>query len=159
MPTTTIQFSKTANPDIVVKGMTALGYRIRSTREPLTRASRELSRNIDHQFAVGGDPKWADIKPSTFKRKGGYGDGILIRKGTLRRRATQFARWTVSSESAQYSLPNALGYGYLHQVGFTHVGGTSVPARPFIRFGSKEKAIVTNEFTKWYKERIERFTK
>jgi phage gpG-like protein len=140
-----------------------LDFQLRSFRIPLVMATRELSKNIEHQFDVGGDPQWAPLQASTYKRKGGAGS-VLVRTEKLKRRASQYSRWDITKDSASYSLPSSVSYGYFHQTGFKHYvasgntkrakGSEDVPARPFVRLEAKQQRIIAKAFGMWFDERM-----
>ena len=160
-----LRFSERGSPMILASKVGQLQFVLRSFHEPLRRSTRSLAKEIEYQFDVEGDPKWATLSDSTLKRKGGNGSA-LVRTGKLKRRATQYARWDISKESAGFSLPSSVGYGYFHQTGFTHYmanteKGTNpnVRARPFARLGQREQKIIAREFDNWFDERMLRVMK
>ena len=158
-----LHFDGNKSPSILATRVEKLGFQFRSFRIPLDTAKRELAKDIKHQFDVGGDPQWEPLQASTYKRKGGSGS-VLVRTGNLKRRASQYARWEVTKDSASYSLPGSASYGYFHQTGFKHYvaagnkkrakGSENVPARPFARLDVKQQRIIAKSFNTWFDERM-----
>lgn len=156
-----LHFDEFKSPTILAKQIEDIEFNIKSFRAPLVSATRELAKDIEHQFSVGGDPAWAPLNSSTVKRKKDTGS-ILVRSGKLKRRASQYARWSIDKESASYSLPNSVSYGYFHQTGFKHYtnnGPEDVPARPFVRLDAKQQRIIVKAFDSWFDDRLTRLNK
>lgn len=158
-----LHFDERKSPSILARKVEQVDFQLRSFRVPLVMATRQLAKNIEHQFDVGGDPQWAPLQASTYKRKGGVGS-VLVRTNRLKRRASQYARWNITKDSASYSLPGSVSYGYFHQTGFKHyrsgrkgrdiVGPEDVPARPFARLDAKQQRIIAKSFNTWFDERM-----
>lgn len=155
------EISVIPEPVILATKLSAFQYSIRSFREPLDKSVREVMVNdIKHQFAVGGDPPWAELADSTreVKEKMGLNRGILIRTGALERAATQISQWKVTSEMAYFAgLPSGVSYGYPLDSGFMNARtGTYVPAREFIRLDDNQRNKIADIFDKWVDGRRER---
>jgi phage gpG-like protein len=95
-----------------------LGMDIRSFREPLTRAIKQVMIPSFHaNFDAEGRPPWEPLRQSTIEKRGSA-HPILNRSGKLRRRITQLSRWDIKTETAAIkSLPSDVFYGYYHQSG------------------------------------------
>jgi phage gpG-like protein len=100
-----------------------LGLDIRSFREPLQRAVREvMTKSIHTNFAQQGRPEaWEELSEDTWRRRaseGWSGGGILLKSGALQRVASQQNIWTISTTSATIrDLPQKVWYGKVHQQG------------------------------------------
>lgn len=100
-----------------------LGLDIRSFKEPLTRAIREVMvPSIRRNFDVGGRPAWEPLAEDTLILRQSFGFGgnkILVRSGVLAGVASQINIWDVSMTSAVIrDLPNKAWYGKIHQEGY-----------------------------------------
>lgn len=104
---------------LVAKDIDRLGVDIRSFREPLTRSiKRVLIPSFRTNFQVGGRPAWAPLADITVKARNYSAWPILVRRGTLKRVATQFNIWNVGQISAVIrQLPQKAWYGVVHQGG------------------------------------------
>lgn len=150
--------SNNNNPVILAKKVGKLAFVMRSAHAPLKNSAHALSDEVRRQFDVGGDPKWARLAPSTIvRKKGDYRP--LIRTGKLQRKASAYNRWEITKNSAKYTLPPDVSYGYFHQKGFTHLPNTWVPARPFAVVSPKQEIMVNYEFDRWITERERRIFK
>lgn len=133
---------------LLAAGLNAFSGKIRSFREPLERAVRQvIIPSIDQNFAAGGRPSWAPLSPTTIKQSNG---SILIRTGALRQGATQLNNWTYSSTEAMMSqLPGRVWYGAIHQE-----GSKNIPARPFAMIQAEDETKVDQVFEEWLIERL-----
>jgi phage gpG-like protein len=110
---------------ILARDVDKLSLDIRSFKEPLTRAVREVVvPSIKQNFAAEGRPDgWEPLTPETLERKQSAGFGgkpILERTGALRRAATSMGIWTITTTSATVKdLPSNVFYGAVHQGGTT----------------------------------------
>lgn len=101
-----------------------LGLDIRSMREPLTRAVREVMvPSIRQNFEAGGRPSWDPLADDTvlLREQAGYNGSspILNRTGTLKKVASQINIWDISQTSAVIrDLPEKAWYGKVHQEGY-----------------------------------------
>lgn len=113
----TVTFSPTLG--IVAGRIDKLGLDIRSFREPLMRAIREVMvPSIRANFDAGGRPAWEPLAADTVKIRGNAGP-ILNRSGTLKQVATQINIWDVTTTSAVIrDLPDKAWYGKVHQGGY-----------------------------------------
>lgn len=177
-----VTFSPTVG--IAAARVDKLGMDIRSFKEPLTRAIREVvAPSIRRNFDVGGRPKWAPLAEATLswrQRQGVMGTAPLIRSGALRRVASQINIWSIDRTSAVLAhLPQQVWYGNVHQAGLgdrgagmggfsAHLaaGGDSrgsirsggrvadIPARPFVLLQKGDERKIHEIFEKWLQERI-----
>jgi phage gpG-like protein len=167
---------------MLARDIDKLGLDIRSFREPLTRAIREVMvPSIRKNFDDGGRPEqWVPLSEVTIERGGSQ---PLVRSGTLRRTASQINIWDITSESATIrDLPERAWYGKIHQGGYGGaVGGrrgqrnldarlrkamasgqkvklnaASIPARPFVLFQPEDEEAIERVFSDWLDERIAR---
>jgi phage gpG-like protein len=100
-----------------------LGLDIRSFREPLGRAIRQVMvPSIRRNFDEGGRPAWEPLASSTLAFREFYGAGgqaPLVRTGQLRRVASQINIWDVSTTTAVIrDLPQRVWYGKIQQSGY-----------------------------------------
>lgn len=100
-----------------------LGMDIRSFREPLTRAIKQVMMpSIRTNFDVSGRPAWEPLSEATWdmRAKMGYtGGDILLLTGNLRQVSSQFNIWTITTTSATIrDLPQKIWYGKVHQAGY-----------------------------------------
>lgn len=109
---------------IVAGRIDKLGVDIRSFREPLTRAIKEVMiPSFRKNFDQGGRPEsWPPLSEATLEirqRRGVGGSDPLIRTGLLRRTMGQQNIWTIKKESAILKdLPAKVWYGAIHQAGY-----------------------------------------
>ena len=133
-----------------------LSQKLGSYKVPFTRSVREvLAPSIKQNFADGGRPAWKDLKDSTVRRKGHNRPLIRGGKGSKRLswRASAYARWKFQDKTVEYEMPDVL-YFRLQQQGFTHIGGTTVPARPFAMIQPSDRDRVERIFNEWAEETI-----
>jgi phage gpG-like protein len=104
---------------IVAKDVDRLAMDIRSFKEPLTRVvKRVMIPSIKKNFDAGGRPAWEPLSEGTIKQRGYSAWPILVVKGLLKRRATQFNIWDIGMTSATIRrLPQDVYYGNFHQSG------------------------------------------
>lgn len=127
-----VSFSFSPSIGILARDVDKLGIDIRSFREPLTRAIKEVMiPSIRKNFDSEGRPSWEPLAEATINIRDDQGSGgsILNRSGRLRRRMLQQTRWTITQEAASIQdLPNDIWYGRIHQEGLggirTRVGKT-----------------------------------
>jgi len=123
-----LRFEMKPSIGILAAGYTKFGMDIRSFREPLTRAVKEVMiPSIRENFDEGGRPdKWDPLADYTLQRRadeGISGDKPLIKTGKLRRRMGNISIWSIDSEKAEiHNLPSDIWYGKLHQMGFGSFG-------------------------------------
>lgn len=133
-----------------------LSQKLSSYEVPFTRSVREvLAPSIKQNFNDGGRPAWADLKDSTVRRKGHNRPLIRGGKGSKRLswRASAFVRWSFKSNTVEYEMPDVPYFRY-QQIGFDHVGGTHVPARPFAMIQPVDRDRVERIFNEWAEETI-----
>ena len=164
---------------IMARRIDKLGLDIRSFREPLRRAVKQVViPSIRTNFDVGGRPSWAPLSPRTLEQK--RGRQKLVESGKLRRVMGYLKIWDIDRDRAMITdLPQEVWYGKLHQGGFggatiTSPGvvnpltgrrgpsitefasgeGYSVPARPFIMIQPEDEPQIERVFEEWLQERI-----
>lgn len=125
-----------------------LGLDIRSFKEPLTSAIKTVViPSIRKNFDVGGRPAWEPLSEYTIKVRKGSAWPILQRTGALRKAATQFNIWTVSTTSAAIrSLPQKVWYGYVHQAGYGSFSIFTTEAAKRLGPGTSQKDINDEAF-------------
>jgi phage gpG-like protein len=122
------------------RDLRAIGADIRSFREPLTRAIKEvMAPSIGTNFEVGGRPPWEPLSEGTLAVRDDGGQ-ILDRTGTLKAAAQQL---NVDN------LPETAWYGVIHQN-----GGGFIPARVFVNMQPEDEDQVEEVFVKWFGERL-----
>jgi phage gpG-like protein len=110
---------------IVAKAIDRLGVDIRSFREPLTRAIKQVMiPSFQANFDAGGRPdSWAELSEYSIKRRNGSSSPILVRTGNLRSVMRTLKIWTITPAAATIkSLPANVWYGNLMQAGFGGFG-------------------------------------
>lgn len=111
---------------ILARRVDKLGADIRSFREPLRKAVKEVMiPSIRKNFDTRGRPPWEPLALGTVAQKGN--DKPLVTTGRLRRQMGYINIWTIDREKALISdLPDAIWYGKIHQGGaqFSLRGGT-----------------------------------
>lgn len=151
--TITMEFSE--SPLLLAEHIDTLALNIRSFREPLTRAIREVViPSIRNNFDSGGDPSWQPLARITLDQKlrAGFSPDILVRSGKLKRVAQQLNIWTINREEAYItSLPVNVWYGQVHQA-----GTRKIPSRPFIAVTSTDEDRIREVFSTWLEERVVR---
>ncbi len=156
-----VRFSPT--PVIMAAGFDTLGVNVKSFKEPLTRAVRDVMRSsLQTNFDVGGRPEpWQPLADATIKRKGH--DEILVDTGALRRTAGTISMWTIDREKAVIdALPQRVWYGAVHQVGtgsgdiFSDEFTAGIPARPWAVIQDEDAVEIEDIFLNWIDERINR---
>jgi len=163
---------------ILVAQFNKLGMDIRSFKEPLTQAVKEVMvPSIRKNFDAGGRPKWRKLKKETVYKKAGAGGGDpeapLIRTGLLRRRATEIGIWDINGIEGYAAIRTLRDaeYGAYHNEGVAGgeigviVSGTGsnavietrqlggFPARPFLMFHKKDENDIERVFIKWFQKR------
>lgn len=116
---------------IVARDVDRLGIDIRSFREPLTRAIKQIMiPSFRKNFAAGGRPAWEPLTEATIKLRGYSAWPILVRSGALRKAATTQSIWDIGVTSAVIrKLPARVWYGALHQEGYGGFGKVAEAAR------------------------------
>ena len=134
----------------------SLGVDLRSMREPLKRAVKNVMLPSFHQnFDSEGRPSWTPAARS-------YGHSLLHDSGRLENRATVLANWDFDRERAQLnpaSLVSRIGVKIIHQTGFsrkTRKGVHTIPARPFIMMQADDEEKIEQIFDDWLNERVAR---
>ena len=134
----------------------SLGVDLRSMREPLKRAVKDVMLPSFHQnFDSEGRPSWTPAARS-------YGHSLLHDSGRLENGATVLGNWDFDRERAQLnpaSLVSRVGVKIIHQTGFsrkTRKGVHTIPARPFIMMQAEDEEKIEQIFDDWLNERVAR---
>jgi phage gpG-like protein len=165
---------------IMARRVNKLGLDIRSFREPLQRAVREVViPSIEMNFRKHGRPRWEPLSEDTILNRlgNGFDLNILTRTGALRKGATQMKIWTIDREKAFIAnLPKNIWYGVVHQAGSAGAKKTltgsgrqgfgsmtktlsiteshgDIPARPFVLLQKSEEELLDEVFLDWLDER------
>lgn len=128
-----------------------LGVDLRSMREPLERAVREVMipsfrKNFDNEGRPGWPPAARD-----------YGHSLLNDTGKLKSSATTIAIWDITRQDARINpgnLTSRVGFKAMHQSGAKTGKNRSFPARPFIMMQKEDEVEIENVFTDWMEERV-----
>jgi phage gpG-like protein len=155
-------------PLIMARGIEGFGKDIRSYKEPLTRAIKQvLSPSFKKNFEVGGRPKWTPLAEYTVKEKGH--SRPLERSGVLKQVAGQFNIWTIQGPQGRAfvsRLPDRAWYGAIHQAGSVRARQSmnksvvdlpnpvgEIPARPFLVVQPEDVNKIKEVFATWAAER------
>jgi phage gpG-like protein len=145
---TGIDFDFEPSIGILARNIDKLSTDIRSFREPLTRAVKEVMipsfrRNFDAQ---GRPEPWAPLAPYTVQVRKSTGP-ILVRSGRLRKVATSFSIWEISQNGAVItSLGSKAWYGALMQGGTSGFGVHIEAAKKELGSGARPGAINRRAF-------------
>lgn len=139
--------------EILVADFLAMGVQVKSFREPLHAAVRDVAAPaIRRRFADEG-PGWEPLAPATIEKKGH--DRILFETGELGRVAGQINAWEIGRDQAKMS--NIPERGWYHDEGYLNARtGSMVPARPFLYFTSEEEIRIAEVFDNWIAMRLAR---
>lgn len=154
-----IDYSFSPNPEILAAEMDSMGVDVRSFREPLTRAVREVViPSMQENFNVGGRPEWEPISDATSLIKGKVtaSQGTLVRTGTLQKNMAFLSLWSINTTSAAITeLPSRIAYGGIHQAGSSSGSGrgSNIPARPFAVIQDEDEDKISDVFDRWLGER------
>jgi len=145
---TGVDFEFQPSIGILARNIDKLGTDIRSFREPLTRAVKEVMipsfrKNFDEQ---GRPEKWEPLAPYTVQVRKNTGP-ILVRSGRLRKVATSFAIWEISQNGAVItSLGQKAWYGALMQGGTPGFGVHLDKARKELGEGARPSQITRRAY-------------
>lgn len=163
---------------IMARRVDKLGLDIRSFREPLKRAVKQVMiPSIRKNFDAGGRPKWPRLERTTLDRRaeeGWGGSSPLIRSGRLRRQMGYLKIWHIDKEKALIAdLPDSVWYGKVHQAGYggtvtstlrniatgrtetiTEVGEGGIPQRRFVMVQRQDEIRIDKVFNDWLGERV-----
>ena len=118
-----VEFTFSPSLAILAGKVDKLGMDIRSFREPLHRAIKQVViPSIKQNFADQGRPAWEPLNEDTLDIKNwkGYPPDILRRTGKLAKVAAQQNIWTINEKAAAVkSLPESVFYGMVMQAGGT----------------------------------------
>lgn len=114
---------KIEGPDIVA-ALKRLSSGVANPSPVMSVLAGILHDSVMQNFAEGGRPKWAPLKPATlaYKKKHGYGDKTLIRRGGGQ---SLLSSITQQSDDHSASVGTNLVYAAIHQFG----GKIDMPAR------------------------------
>lgn len=155
-------------PAIMVERFNRMGANIKSTKEPLVRAVREvMSPSIRTNFEVGGRPKWKSLESTVieesqaFEKSGDWshkGRLPLTLTGKTKNAASAQARWNIRDGAAFFSnWPGYAYYGIFHQLGYINARtGRPVVAREFLMIQPQDEEAIEDIFLKWLEERVMR---
>lgn len=163
---------------IMARRVDKLGMDIRSFREPLKRAIKEVViPSIAQNFHKHGRPRWAPLTTETVEQKG---HAIpLVRSGALKKTMGLLNIWHIDTEKALLAnLPESVWYGVVHQMGtgghnvgrfqdneaiiaydplddrFYNAGAEgAIPARPFVMLQEEDEQAIDEIFLDWLDER------
>lgn len=106
---------------ILARDVDKLGIDIRSFREPLTRAVKQVMiPSIKKNFDAQGRPGWEPLAEDTLVLRDRLGQTgpILNRTGLLKRNMSYQTMWSITQEYAIIKdLPDRVWYGKVHQEG------------------------------------------
>lgn len=140
---------------ILAADLDQLGFNIRSFKEPLTKAVRQvIIPSIRKNFESGGRPEWQDLAASTIASRLQQGYGIwppLTKSGALKKKATAFGIWTINRDSAIMQEPR------IKYAGFHQSGTSRMPQRAFATIQDEDEDNVETIFRIWLEERIQRY--
>lgn len=173
-----VDFEFTPSIGMIARDMDRLGLDIRSFREPLQRAVRQvIIPSIRKNFEAEGRPeKWDDLSDYAVQQRGGTEHPILQRTGKLMKGAQQLNNWQFNEIGAVFSqLPESVKYGGVHQVGYGSAGSGAlnksaediiagakkaakifIPARPFVMYQEEDEFDIMDVFADWFEERARR---
>lgn len=164
---------------ILARKVDKLGLDIRSFKEPLKRAVRDVMiPSIQMNFHKHGRPRWPELSDLTVAKKGHARPLHLT--GLLRETMKQQNIWTIDQEKAMITdLPQKIWYGKVHQAGsqgdsqtFSVVnigaggagqlstitdieeGDNSIPQRRFIMIQPEDEVAIERIFSEWLDERV-----
>lgn len=160
---------------ILARKVDKLGASIRSFKEPLKRAVKDVMiPSIRRNFDEGGRPAWEPLAPATIENRGGD-TAPLVRTGLLRRTMGYINIWHIDGEKAMITdLPDSIWYGKVHQAGMgatrevvriknpltgkytESVSGNiaGIPARPFVVMQDEDVDDIEEIFDDWIDERV-----
>lgn len=121
---TGVDFEFQPSIGILARNIDKLGTDIRSFREPLTRAVKEVMiPSFRQNFEQEGRPDhWAELAPYTVQVRHSS-HPILVRTGRLKKTATSFSIWEISQNGAVItSLGSKAWYGTIMQAGIEGFG-------------------------------------
>lgn len=163
----------TPSPILLWKSFDAFADNIRSLKEPLQRAVRDvLAPSIRLNFEAEGRPvRWQALADGTVATKEYMGRSqpsrILYATGTLARVASQLNIWTIdggyqTGEASAYiaDLPERAWYGKVHQAGMTLMSRArqlpmayDIPQRPWALIQDEDVERIELIFYEWVEER------
>jgi phage gpG-like protein len=135
-------FFLTSTANLLARDLSRLATSTRTgTKRLLERAVDEVARPaIGHQFAVAGEPPWAELAEKTLEQRErqGLGDWPLVATGQGMDAALGRDRWTITRTEATYPGGGWSGPGdwiRFHQQG---AEDGHFPARPFARLTDRD---------------------
>jgi phage gpG-like protein len=144
---TGVDFEFQPSIGLIAARIDKLALDIRSFREPLTRAVKEVMiPSFRRNFEEEGRPGWAELAPYTVSRRG-TNHPILDRTGTLKRVATQLNFWDISRNGAVISrMPAKAWYGTIHQAGIGGFSKNLQAAEKNLGAGTRGREVVKEAF-------------
>lgn len=140
---------------ILARDLDQLGFNIRSFKEPLTMAVRQvIIPSIKKNFDSGGRPEWQGLAVETIKTRVRQGYGIwppLTKSGQLKKRATAVGIWEIDRTLAVMNEPR-IKYAKYHQA-----GTNKMPQRAFAMIQDEDEDRVEDIFRIWLEERIQKY--
>jgi phage gpG-like protein len=155
----TVGYSFVPSPIILGGELDLFGLNVRSLREPLTRAVRQVViPSIQRNFDAGGRPPWEPLSDATdmIKYGKGFSGGPLVRTGNLKRNMGYVSMWTITSQDASIqALPDRVAYGAVHQAGTDSGGGRghNIPQRMFATIQAEDEQKIEDVFDRWLAEK------
>jgi phage gpG-like protein len=144
-------FAITSTADRFARELNGLALGLRSsTRGLLESAVRDVGiPSIEANFVAGGRPPWDELAESTVERKGH--DRPLVNSGQGRDAATDWTRWLVTRDRAEYrgdSFPAATWTMALHQHG-REAHDVDFPARPYVALQPEDARALDRVGLEW----------
>jgi phage gpG-like protein len=135
---------------LIAKSIDRLGVDIRSFREPLTRAIKQVMiPSFQTNFDEGGRPAWEALSDYAVTRRNGSTSPILVRTGALRGVMRQLNIWSITPVAATIKdLPGRVWYGKLQQAGYGGFGGNIQSAKSELGAGATSREVVGEAFSK-----------
>lgn len=113
-------------------------------KAPLRDSAIYMKNSIQQNFDAQGRPeKWQPLSPkyAAWKQKKGYSPDILILTGALRRSIN------ISATAREARVFTGMKYGPIHQV-----GGSQIPARPFMVVQDEDISNIEDIFQRYYEK-------
>lgn len=139
------------SPAIIAAGLLSMADNVRSAKEPLTRAVKEVMiPSFQQNFNQGGRPAWEPLAEFTIKERGSSSP-VLVRTGRLKNTMGRTNIWTITDQHAVIErLPQDVWYGHVHQSGSRK--NVIIPARPFALIQPEDEERIVEIFNEWLGE-------
>lgn len=153
MPTMVVTGDFYRDTQILAADLDRFVLHIKSFREPLNRAIREVMiPSIKKNFDSEGRPAWRQLSYTTVSARRSAHPILQVTR-TLRRRATQVNIWRVDTNSAGIEkLDSMVKYAKYHQAGTSRM-----VARPFAMIQQEDEEAIEQVFYQWLVERSYRY--